>query len=342
MSQRPSIKDIARLAGVSPSTVSRALANSPRISQTTRDRIRAIARDLDYTPSLAARSLVTGDSPIIGIVAPSLADPYIASVMKGLENASQDAGYQRLISTTQGDPQRELEMVRLLLGHRVAGLIILSSRVRQGYESLMARIDVPLVFINALHTGEGVYNVTTDNEYGGWLATRHLLEQGHTRIAYLGGPQGGRSHQARLAGYRRALEEANLPLIPEWIFPGNGTIQAGRHGVHRWLNLAEDHRPTALFCYNDLSALGFLSEAYQQGIRIPDQLSVIGFDNILMAEISIPPLTTVEQPTEDLGRLAVRSLLAALAEKPVTDITLRGRLVVRASVSRIDAPKQWP
>ena len=333
MPQRSSIKDIARIAGVSPSTVSRALAGSTRVSQATRQRIRVIARELAYTPSQAARSLVKGSSPIIGVVSPSLSDPYIASVMKGIEIASHTAGYQRLVASTRGEEGREIEMVRMLLSHNVAGLIVLSSRAGGAYHDVLTQVDTPVVFVNALHVGERVYNIATDNEYGGWLATSYLIAQGHRRIAHLAGPQAGRSQAARAAGYRRALEEAGIPFDPEMSISGDGSIAAGRKALHWWLARPAEKRPTAVFCYNDLSALGLLSEAYQQGVRVPDYLSVMGFDNVSVASISIPPLTTVEQRTEELGRLAVDSLLASLADKPVTDIFLRGELIVRASVS---------
>ena len=335
MSQRPSIKDIARIAGVSPSTVSRALAESPRVSLATRERIQAIADELAYTPSQAARSLVMGSSPIIGVISPTLSDPYIASVMKGLEEASHEAAYQRLVASTQGDSSRELAMVRMLLGHNVGGLIILSSRANGDYRDLLEQIDIPVIFVNSLHTGDQVYNVATDNEYGGWLATTHLLEQGHRRIAYLSGPNRGRSQTARAAGYRRALEEAGGSFEQRLLIPGDGSIRAGREALHWWLNQSRHERPTAIFCYNDLSALGLLSEAYQQGVSVPEALSVVGFDNVPMTEISIPPLTTVEQRTEELGRLAVITLLTALQRKPVTDVFLRGDLIVRASVKAI-------
>ena len=196
---------------------------------------------------------------------------------------------------------------------------------------------MPVIFVNSLHVGDQVFNVMTDNEYGGWLATGHLLRMGHTRIAYLGGPERGRSHAARAAGYRRALEEAGLAFDPVWVIPGDGSIEAGREALHWWLNQPDPIRPTAIFCYNDLSALGLLAEAHQQGVAIPDDLSIVGFDNIPMTAISIPPLTTVEQRAEALGRYAVASLLAALATKPVTDIILRGELVPRASVKRLEA-----
>ncbi len=334
MSSRTSIKDIARIAGVSPSTVSRALAESPRVSQSTRERIKAIAAELAYTPSQAARSLVTGSSPIIGVVAPTLSDLYIAAVMKGLEAASHEAGYQRLVATTQGDAAREAAMVQMLLGHNVGGLIILSSRAQEDYRAVLTQSSVPIVFVNSLHTGDKICNVATDNEYGGWLATDFLLRHGHRRIAYLAGPRQSHSRLARAAGYRRALEEAGLPFEQALVIPGDGSIRAGREALRWWLHQPQARRPTAIFCYNDLSALGLLSEAYQQGVSAPDELSVVGFDNTPMAEISIPPLTTVEQRTESLGRLAVRSLLTALAGNPVADIFLRGELIVRASVCK--------
>jgi DNA-binding LacI/PurR family transcriptional regulator len=320
---------------VAPSTVSRALANSPRVSVATRERIHAIARDLAYTPSLTARSLVKGDSPIIGVISPTLSDPYVASVMKGIEAASHAAGYQRLVASTQGDTQREIEMVRLLLGHNVAGLIILSSRAGRLYNDILEQIDVPVIFINGRHSGRRVFNITTDNEHGSGLATGYLLAQGHRRLAYLSGPAAGRSQIARAAGYRRALEEAGLDFDPAYLIPGDGSIEAGRNALSWWLGQPPLKRPTAIFCYNDLSALGLLAEAYQQGVLIPDDISVMGFDNVPLSAISIPPLTTVEQRTSELGRLAVTSLLAALTDRPVTDIFLRGELIVRASVASL-------
>ena len=332
---RPSIKDIARIAGVSASTVSRALADSPRISEATRQRIRTIARELDYTPSLAARSLVRGDTPVIGVVAPTLADPYVAAVMEGLEEASQEHGYQRLIVSTHGDPDQELHMVKLLSGHHVAGLIIISSRVASGYGEVLQRLDLPVVFVNSPHSGPRVSNVTTDNEHGGWLAVQHLLEAGHERIAYLSGPARGRSQAGRLAGYRRALEDAGIHPHPDWVLPGDGTFAAGRQALHWWLAQPAAARPTAIFCYNDLSALGLLSEAYHQDVRIPDDLSVVGFDNAPITEISIPPLTTVEQRSADLGRMAFECLSSTLKGAPNHDIRLRGDLIPRASVLAI-------
>jgi DNA-binding LacI/PurR family transcriptional regulator len=335
-SHRPSIKDIARIAGVSASTVSRALAGSPRISEATRQRIREIARELDYTPSLAARSLVRGDIPVVGVLAPTLADPYVAAVMEGLEKASQEHGYQRLVASSHSDPVQELHMVKRLAGHHVAGLIIISSRVQEGYGALLQRLKQPVVFVNSPHQGEQVSNVMTDNEHGGWLATRHLIEMGHRRIAYLSGPAQGRSQGARLAGYRRALQEEGLAFDPACILPGDGTIASGRQALRWWLSQPAEQRPTAIFCYNDLSALGLLAEAFQQGVAIPEELSVVGFDNMPMAEASVPPLTTVEQRSAELGRQAFRCLLAALEGHPGANVTLRGRLITRASVRRLE------
>lgn len=333
MSPRPSIKDIARLAQVTPSTVSRALAGSDRISAETRRRVQTIAQELGYTPSVAARSLVTGASQTFGILAPTLSDPYAAAVMGGIEAACLEAGYHLVVASTAGDPRREIEAFRVVMGQQPDGLIILSARAGHAYEQVLKGVEVPVVFINSAQPGERVFSIATDNEYGGWLATRHLLDLGHRRIAYLGGPTAGRSHQARAAGYRRALQEAGLRFEPELVLPGDGSLGAGRAALARLLDRNGDGRPTALFCYNDLSALGLLAEAHRRGLRLPDDLSVVGFDNVPYAEISLPPLTTVDQRKEELGRLAVLTLLAALRHEPVSDIRLRGDLVVRESTA---------
>ncbi len=331
MHSRPSIKDIARIAQVAPSTVSRALAGSERISDDTRQRVQTIATELGYTPSLAARSLVTGASQSIAIVAPSLADPFLAAVMRGIESESLAAGYFLVVASTSGEAGREIEVVRMVLGQQPDGLIVLSSRAGKAYQEVLPGLDIPVVFVNSDQPGEQVFSIATDNEYGGWLATRHLLDLGHTRIAYLGGPAQGRSHQARAAGYRRALQEAGQGFDPQRVLAGDGSIASGRRTLGELAGCSPKLRPTALFCYNDLSALGLLAEAHRQRLHLPDNLSVVGFDNLPYAELSLPPLTTVDQRKEELGRLAVTTVLAARRGEPAADIRLRGDLIVRNS-----------
>ena len=331
MHNRPSIKDIAEKAGVAPSTVSRALAGSTRVSAATRQRIKAIADEMDYTPSAAARSLVTGTSQTLGIIVPGLSDPYIAAVMEGIESASTAAGYQHVIASTGGDPEREIRAVRMLVGHNPEGLIILSSRAGNAYIDILPTLDTPVVFVNSAQIGDSVLSIATDNEHGGWLATRHLLDLGHTRIAYLGGPSRGRSQQARAAGYRRAIQEAGVSFDSELLFSGDGSINAGQEALKHILSQPESVRPTALICYNDLCALGLLAQAHEHGLNIPESLSVVGFDDIPIAAISAPPLTTIEQRTSELGQLAADSIFATIRREPVADIRLRGELIVRAS-----------
>jgi len=308
MHTRPSIKDIAQKAGVAPSTVSRALAGSTRVSGATRERIQTI-----------------------GIIVPGLSDPYIAAVMEGIESASAAAGYQHVIANTSGDPVREIQAVQMFLGYNPDGLIILSSRAGNAYIDILPALDIPVVFVNSAQTGDSVLSVATDNEHGGWLGTKHLLDLGHRRIAYLGGPTRGRSQQARAAGYRRALQEAEFIFDRNLLLPGDGSIQAGQDALNKILARPENIRPTAVCCYNDLCALGLLHQAHLQGLQVPESLSVIGFDNIPIAAISAPPLTTIEQRTTELGQLATNSIFASLQEEPVADIRLRGELILRAS-----------
>jgi DNA-binding LacI/PurR family transcriptional regulator len=242
-----------------------------------------------------------------------------------------------LVAATGGDPEREIAMVKLLARQQPSGLVVLSSRAGQAYRNLLPALGVPVVFVNTDQVGEQVFSIATDNEYGGWLATRHLLDLEHRRIAYLTGPSAGRSQQARAAGYRRALQEANvnaeevLPFDPCLMLAGDGTITAGREALRALLHLPAAIRPTAIFCYNDLSALGLLAEAHVHAVHIPTDLAVVGFDNVPYAEVSLPPLTTVDQRKEEMGRLAVDTILAAYRGEPVSDIHLRGELIVRSS-----------
>ena len=197
-----------------------------------------------------------------------------------------------------------------------------------------------MVFVNSTQTGDGVLSVATDNEHGGWLGAKHLLDSGHKRIGYLGGPSLGRSQQARVAGYRRALQEAGISFDPKLVLSGDGSIQAGQDALNAILSQPENLRPTAVCCYNDLCALGLLHQAHLLSLQIPESLSVIGFDNIPIAAISAPPLTTIEQRTSELGKLATNSIFASLQEEPVADIRLRGELILRASTCPPDTTHQ--
>jgi DNA-binding LacI/PurR family transcriptional regulator len=329
-----SITDIARVAGVSPSTVSRALQDHPRISTEKRAIIRALAQQMGYQPSQVARSLVTGRTKTLGVVITDVTDPFVSEVMKGAEQAARGVGYSLLFATSRRDPGQEILAARLLLGRQVDGMIVVSSRAAGRYADLLSSDGTPLVLINHELNDPHAHSVRSDNREGIRQAVFHLRELGHTRIAFVAGPQGGRSSRERLEAFWEARASLGLPEFPGWVIEGKGLLE---NGVQAFSVLsALEHRPTAVLCYNDLTAIGLMAAAHEAGVCVPERLSVIGYDNIPLSGFTVPPLTTVDQPKEALGRTAVENCVRALAGEEVTDVILPGALVIRKSTSRCD------
>jgi LacI family repressor for deo operon, udp, cdd, tsx, nupC, and nupG len=325
-----SIKDIAKAAGVSHSTVSRALADSSLVAAETKQRIHLLAKEMGYSPSAIARGLVTKRTHTVGLVVTTIADPFVSGVVRGLEETASDNGYSVILCDSNAEPQREITAVRTLREKRVDGIIVTASRVGNLYLPMLEEVEVPIVLINNQREGRYVYSVATDNVHGGEMATSHLLELGHKRIGYIAGPKGAISSLDRLEGYKRALQVHNIEFTDSLVSSGNGCPDGGEKGMRQLL--APPLPPTAVFCYNDMTAVGAMAEAKQTGFRVPQDISVVGFDDIAFAAYLDPPLTTVAQRKYEMGQMAMGMLLDILArEDAVSDITLRGRLVVRGS-----------
>lgn len=323
-----SIIDLARIAQVSPSTVSRALQDNPRISPERRAEIQALAERLGYRPSQVARGLVTGRTHTLGVVASDVTDPFVAEVLKGVEAGAREAGYGVLIAMSNRNPAEEIEAAEVLLDHQVDGLIVISSRAPDRYTRVEAR-DVPIVLLNNEQPGPNIYSVRMDNEAGAREAVTYLHALGHRRIAFVAGPEGGRSSRERLSGYRQGIAGCGLAAADELIQQGAGLPEDGRAALDAFLRL--ENPPTAALCYNDLSAIGLLAAAAKAGTRVPDELSVVGYDNIPLSAYAVPPLTTVEQPKAAMGRAAIEVCLAALSGEAMGDRVLSGHLVLRES-----------
>ncbi|HXF70817.1 MAG TPA: LacI family DNA-binding transcriptional regulator [Thermoflexus sp.] len=324
------IKDIARAAGVSHTTVSRALRDSEEISPETRARIRAIAESLGYRPNPVARALQGRRTQTIGVVVTRLSDPFHTEVVQGIERVAQAYGYGLLLSLSHEDPQKERAIVEMLAAKQIDGIIVAASRLGSRYLPLLESLQIPIVLINSHQTGPYIYSVATDNFHGGHLATSYLIGLGHQAIAYIGNRRGGRSNQDRYRGYRQALREAGLTWRPEWVVKGDGRVEGGEAAMRRLLEIRP--RPTAVFCYNDLTAIGALKAALRAGLRVPDELSIIGFDGLEEGTYVVPELTTVAQPRQQLGRLAAEMLVEILNSRPSPRrVLLQGMLIERES-----------
>ncbi len=327
-----SIKDVARAAQVTHATVSRALRNSPLVNAVTAERIRQIAATMGYRPDLIARGLVTRKTWAIGAVVTNIADPFIAEVISGVEELAMDNGYSVFLANCNADPDRELRVVRLFQERRLDGIVVVSSRVGALYMPLLSQHKVPIVLINSHHPDEFVHSVMIDNIGGSAAAVQHLIQLGHRRIAYLGDQYGLQSDTDRFGGYRQALAMADYPFVPELVAHGNAKSDGAGPAIDRFLKLEKP--PTAVFCYNDLTAVGAFRKIYSHGLRIPEDFSIVGFDDLSIASYTEPPLTTVRQPKQLMGRMAVEILCKLLSgSQEKTQIRLPGELIIRGSTS---------
>jgi DNA-binding LacI/PurR family transcriptional regulator len=327
-----SIKDIARAAHVSHSTVSRALRNSPLVNPETTAIIRKIADEQGYTVSAVARSLVTRRTNTIGVVVTSIANPFVGEIVNGIEEVALAHDYSLFLATCHADPVREVRAVRSFQERRVDGILVNSSRVGALYLPLLEEMKVPIVLINNEHPGQFVHSVTIDNLNAGREAARHLVELGHKRVGYIGNRFGLQADMERFSGYRQILEEADIGFQPELVAHGDGRPEGGMSAMERLLELPEP--PTAVFCYNDMEAIGALRAIREHGLTVPGDVSVVGLDDLFLASYTDPPLTTIQQPKHQMGRLAAEILLKLLSgAKPDSHVTLRGTLIVRQTTA---------
>ncbi|MBM3128785.1 MAG: LacI family transcriptional regulator [Chloroflexi bacterium] len=329
---RVSIKDVARAAGVSHSTVSRALTHSPLIPETTRRRVERAAKKLGYAPNAMARGLITRQSRAIGVIVTSIADPFVAEIVRGIEQLAGDNGYRVVLGTSHNDPEREVNAVKALREWRVDSVIVASSRVGALYQPLLKDIGAPIVLINNQNQQKGrvIHSVAVDDVRGGEVATQYLVSLGHRVIGHIRGPVGYAASKNRIAGYRRALNAAGIPYDRTLIQTGDGRAEGGAQILKL---LDHDPIPTAIFCYNDITAIGALRELKRRGIRVPRDLSLVGFDNIPFALYVDPPLTTIAQPMFEMGKRALQMALTLMRDSraQVADVVIQGELIARAS-----------
>jgi len=343
------IQEVAALAGTSTSTVSNLLnGRTSRMSAATRERIETAMRQLGYQANQAARQLKTGQSPVLGLVIPSVANPFWGAFVQVVEEAASEREYQVLLGNGGRDPKREQRYAESLWAHGVRGIIFGSSPISIDYIlRLVERGLHVMIFDRRLHEGDtgdtsAIDGISVDNVEGGYLATKHLLDLGHTRIGFLSGPLRTSSRLERLEGYRSALIDAGIRHDPELVwegasYTGSGDVEGaeiGRAGARALLTMEEP--PTGLVTINDMYALGAYAGAHDLGFRIPDDVSIIGFDDISMAQIANPPLTTIRQPIASMMQTAVNTLIQRLegsSHEPAHGITVPTELIVRQSTA---------
>jgi len=329
------LNDVAREAGLSPTAVSRYLNNRLELPQSTRERIDAAVDKLGYRPNLLAKRLSTGRAEAIGLVTPEIANPFFAELAAAVEAEADRHGYAVYLSSTRGDPAKEARVISYLTDQHVDGLIMTSNRPDDGALAKLLEGQVNVVVIDEDIPGANVPRIFVENEEGAYLATRHLIEHGHVRIAHVSGSSGVFSVGERLAGYRRAMREGGLPVDDSLVMLGNYDAEFGFKAAEWILDMHE--RPTAIFAGSDYIVVGMLRRFRQTGIKVPEDRSIVGFDDVPLLELIDPPLTTIRQPIAEMGRRAVATLLTLLGGGEAQPLTrLPVELIERKSVSKPD------
>ena len=328
------IREVARLAGVSVATVSRTLRSPERVLPDTRDKVNAAVEQAGYRPNLMAvqfRSRRTGN---LVILVPTIANSFFAKVISGAQQAAQLAGYRLLLCDTQGREAIEREFAELVYAHQADGVIQL--RAYDPFSAPFPGAALPPI-VNAcevIHNGRHP-SISLDNRAAAKAMTEHLIELGHRRIGLIKGPKSSPLTRDRVAGYQDALNQAGIEADPALVCHGDFSLKAGDDGAAAMLALPD--RPTALFCENDEMAIGALKRIRQSGLRVPEDISLVGFDDIPFAAYCDPPLTTISQPAEAFGQRAVEMLIALIEKKPLAErhVVLPFELTLRESTARV-------
>src|SRR5258707_8536400 len=306
--ERMDIRTIARAANVSIATVSRTINHVPTVNPKIARRVWEVIDELDYFPNTQARALVSGRSKLFGLIVSDITNPFFPELIKGFEDIAVEHGYEILVSSTNHDPQRMSHCIRRMLERKVEGVAIMTFGIEEPLLDQLAKRKVPLVFIDVGPTRPGISLLKVDYHYGIRQGVQHLAVLGHRNIAFISGPARLHSAHSRQIAFCASLKECGITPNPGWIVEGDHTMEGGIAAME--VLLAAKKVPTAVMCSNDMTAIGVLHKLYRAGLRVPDDFSVIGFDDIHIAEVTIPPLTTVQMSRFEIARAAVTALRA--------------------------------
>ena len=331
------IHDVARLAEVSTATVSRALATPERVSPEARARVLEAIAKTGYVPNPAARTLRSQKTYMVLVVLPDLSNTFFSKILRGIEETLFEAGYGMIISDLDGSPAKEAHFAAFTAAGRVDGAILLNGHLfgqsRDG-EGQPARVPIPLVALCEAIPGADIPQIEIDNRAAASRMTQHLASLGHRSIAYVSGPPSNVLERERFQGFKEGLQAAGMPYDPALVIPGDYTIEAGVAAGERLV--AQGTRPTAVFCTSDEMAIGLMRTLLSSGLRVPEDISVAGFDDIEFAAVAEPSLTTIHQPRRELGQAAATALIDLLQGRTTPKrIRLETELVIRDSVAPV-------
>lgn len=311
----PTIKEVAERAGVSSTTVSHVINDTRFVSATVREKVLGAMREMDYHPNALARSLRRGETRTLGLILPDSANPFFAEVGRGIERSAFENGYNVILCNTDGDARKEAVYVDVLIEKHVDGVVFVAVGENSDTLHRLLDIDLPVIVVDRDFPGIDVDAVLADNHQGGYIATRHLIDLGHRRIGCIGGPSQITPSADRVTGYRAALADAGIAVSEEMIGCGDFHPASGQSAARSLMELPDP--PSAIFVCNDLMAIGALRAAGEKGRRVPEDLAVVGFDDIELASYTNPPLTTVAQPKQEIGQRATQLLIERVLDKSI-------------------------
>lgn len=334
------IKDIARELDLSYSSVSLALNGDTRIKEQTRERVKSKAEEMGYRRNAQARALVMNKSEMVGFILPDIANPFFASLILGAEEIAFRRGYSLVICNTNWSSKLEAMHLNLVIERKIDGILLVSCNEPNPTLEKVLSLELPVVFVSSPYPDAEANFVGTDSEHGGYLAAKHLLDLGHRKFVVVGGRFNSEAISQRFKGYERALGEYGIPLEESDVYPGDFSVESGCNSIKRILS--EQHAFSAVLAFDDLIAIGVMNGIRESGLRVPDDISVIGFDNIEAASFSGIDLTTISMDKISMGRLAAEMLLDDLycTDKPRDRkrTVLDQELVIRKSTGPAKRP----
>jgi len=326
------IHAVARLANVSIATVSRTINHIPTVNPKMAKRVWEAIRELDYFPNTQARALVSGRSRLLGLIVSEITNPFFPELIQVFEEVAVEHGYEILIGSTNYDPERMRRCIRRMVERNADAVAVMTFGIEQPLLDQLADRKIPLVFVDQGPDRPGISLLHVDYHHGIRQGVQHLAALGHRDIAFVTGPLRLHSAQSRLAAYKKALQECGIAVQGDFIVEGDHTMEGGMTAAERLLAL--ETLPTAIMCSNDMLAIGVLHKLSRSGLRVPDDVSIVGFDDIRMAEMMIPPLTSIQMSRSELARAAVTALRAHVENtSPKREYKIDTRLVVRESTA---------
>jgi LacI family transcriptional regulator len=330
--QNLTLDDVAKAAKVSPSTVSRILNGTAVVSQDKRKNVEEAIARLGYRPNFMAQALAKGRSMLVGVVTQSISSPFYGETFVGIEHGLAESGYHPMFISAHWRVDEEREAIELLTARRTDALIVLGGNLEDAFLTKIAA-TLPVVTVGRIVVGLENQSVLVNQEMGAMLGVRHLLGLGHRKIAHISGPTSHRDARERLLGYQNALAEFGIAFDPSLVIEGNYQERAGLLATEQLLSRHTD--VSAIFCANDQTAFGARLALHRRGIRVPEDISLLGFDDLFASSFTTPPLTTVRQPGEEMGMTAAKLVLSLLEQRPLMLTPLNPTLIVRESTSRI-------